>query len=398
MPSLIYRLRQRIVVGVIWIALASSPSVLCQTSTIPSPVKPADRQLNMLVLGDSVLWGEGLKTEHKSWYQIKTWLEANTGRVVIERIEAHSGAVIEAKDATENKTAEDGEVNVALPSISSQVDQAFRHYKDGSKVDLVLVNGSANDIGSQNLLNAAITTDEIRRLTETKCGVPIERLLRKITSSFANAHVIMTGYYSFFSEKTRNDFFLKAMARRFFKDNPGAPKMGSKVTLERLIANSKEWYEASNQSIAAAVAKVNAELGSRDSGPRIDFAQLHFLPAHSFKAPETYLWGFNPSPFKRLLVFLSFGKVQLETNDERRKQRNRGCDEFYRRQAGETPDEKKDREKNRLTCRYSALGHPNRKGAVFYAQEITSQLKTAIGEVGWLRELSTPHTGASRFE
>jgi hypothetical protein len=352
----------------------------------------------MLVLGDSVMWGEGFKTEHKSWYQVKTWLETNTGRMVIERIEAHSGAVIEAKDATESTTAEDGEVNLALPTISNQIDQALRHYKDGSKVDLVLVNGCANDVGSQNLLNAAITTDEIRRLTEAKCGLPIERLLRKITSSsFGDARVIITGYYSFFSEKTRNDFFLKAMARRFFKDNPGAPKMRSKITLERLIGNSKEWYEASNESIAAAVAKVNAELGSRDSGPRIVFAQIHFLPEHSFKAPETYLWGFNPSPFKRLLVFLSLGRVQLETNDERRKQRNRSCDEFYRRQANETPDEKKDREKSRLTCRYAALGHPNRKGAVFYAQEITSQLKTTIGQAGWLRELSTPRAAAFRF-
>src|SRR5207253_998776 len=34
-----------------------------------------DRPLNMLVLGDSILWGQGLKTEHKSWYHVKVWLE-----------------------------------------------------------------------------------------------------------------------------------------------------------------------------------------------------------------------------------------------------------------------------------------------------------------------------------
>ncbi len=398
MLSFIPTVTRHILAGVVGAILTSSTPALCQTSE-SRQVKPVERQLNMLVLGDSVLWGEGLKTEHKSWYQVKTWLEANTGRVVIERIEAHSGAVIEAKDATESMTAEDGEVNLASPTVSQQTDRALRHYTDGSKVDLVLVNGCANDIGSQNLLNAAITTDEIRRLTEAKCGPPIENLLRKITSSFASAHVIITGYYSFFSEKTRNDFFMRAMARRFFKDNPGAPKMSSKITLERLTANSKEWYEASNRSIAAAVAKVNAELGLRDSRPRVVFAQIHFLPEHSFKAPETRLWGFNPSPFKRLLVLLSFGRVQLETNDERRKQRNRSCDEFYRRQASDTRDQKKDRENRRLTCRYAALGHPNRKGAIFYAQEITSQLKSMISKAGWLRELgSQPSSGRVRFE
>src|SRR5207253_6024171 len=51
------------------------------------------RPINMLVVGDSILWGQGLKPEHKSWYQVKLWLERTTGRKVIEKIEAHSGAV-----------------------------------------------------------------------------------------------------------------------------------------------------------------------------------------------------------------------------------------------------------------------------------------------------------------
>ncbi len=380
-------LNRKFLAGVVATIVTFSPFAFSQTSEKVAQVNPIDRQLNMLVLGDSILWGEGLKTEHKSWYQVKTWLATNTGRVVIERIEAHAGAVIEGSDATENMIAQDGEVNVALPTVSEQADRALRYYKDGSKVDLVLVNGCANDIGAQNLLNGAITTAEIHRLTEAKCGPPIEGLLRKITSSFASAHVIITGYYPFFSEKTRNDFFMKAMARRFFKDNPGARKMSSKATLERLTANSKEWYEASNKSMAETVAKVNAELGLSGSRPRIVFAEIHFLPEHSFSAPETQLWGFNQSPFKRLLVLLSFGKIQLETNDERRKQRNASCDEFYRRQTEDTPHQKKEREKQRLTCRYAALGHPNRKGALLYAEAITSQLKSAISEAGWLREL-----------
>jgi len=28
----------------------------------------------MLVLGDSILWGQGLKPEHKSWYYVKALL------------------------------------------------------------------------------------------------------------------------------------------------------------------------------------------------------------------------------------------------------------------------------------------------------------------------------------
>src|SRR5947207_541003 len=195
MPSLVERVSRQILVGMVGIILTSSALVFSQTSESVAQVKPMEQQLHMLVLGDSILWGEGLKTELKSWYLVKTWLAANTGRAVIERIEAHAGAVIEARDETDSMAAADGEVNVGFPTVINQTDRALRHYTDGSKVDLVLVNGCANDIGSENLLNAAISTDQIRTLTEAKCGPPVERLLRKITSSFAGAHVILTGYY-----------------------------------------------------------------------------------------------------------------------------------------------------------------------------------------------------------
>src|SRR5439155_2428302 len=142
-------LNRKFLAGVVATIVTFSPFAFSQTSEKVAQVNPIDRQLNMLVLGDSILWGEGLKTEHKSWYQVKTWLATNTSGVVIERIEAHAGAVIEGSDATENMIAQDGEVNVALPTVSEQADRALRYYKDGSKVDLVLVNGCANDIGAQ---------------------------------------------------------------------------------------------------------------------------------------------------------------------------------------------------------------------------------------------------------
>src|SRR5947208_13334671 len=100
-------------------------SVFCQPVSQNSNAGNSSRQLNMLVLGDSILWGEGLKTEHKSWYQVKTWLEANTGRVVVERIEAHAGAVIESGSVDDSRTATNGDVNVALPTINEELDNAI---------------------------------------------------------------------------------------------------------------------------------------------------------------------------------------------------------------------------------------------------------------------------------
>jgi hypothetical protein len=218
------------------------------------------RPLNMLVLGDSILWGQGLKTENKPSHHVKLWLEMQTGRPVIERIEAHSGAMIESTLATADCTSTNPEVNLALPTLHDEIDRALRFYGDGSRVDLVLVSGCANDTYVQNLLTAS-NTEEVDEMTDAKCGIPMENLLRRIIASFPAAQVIVTGYYPSFSEDTRSDFIVKALARSFFKSQrEGTQKITSKEALDRIKINSKRWYEASNKTLAEAVGKTNAEV------------------------------------------------------------------------------------------------------------------------------------------
>jgi lysophospholipase L1-like esterase len=333
----------------------------------------SSRPLQMLVLGDSILWGQGLKTEHKTWHYIKVWLQRNASRPVEERIEAHSGAVIERNSLTDNLTSSNREVNVGLPTINEQIDNALRFYSDPSQVDLVLLSGCGNDVGVQNLLNAS-NVGEVDEMIQAKCGMPMENLLRRIVRTFPSAQVIVTGYYPFFSEQTRNDFVLKGLARRFFKtQREGDVRISSKEVFERLKLNSQQWYDTSNTQIAAAVRKVNTEIGQE----RIAFARIEFPAAYSFAASQTRLWGFNRSPFRMALLFLSFGKVLLPSNDDVRKQRSASCDELYKTPENETPEEKRDRKALRLFCRYASLGHPNRKGSLLYADSITNILRSS---------------------
>jgi lysophospholipase L1-like esterase len=333
----------------------------------------SSRPLRMLVLGDSILWGQGLKTEHKTWHHIKVWLQRNASRPVVERIEAHSGAIIERNSLTDNLTSSNREVNVGLPTINDQIDNALRFYSDPSQVDLVLLSGCGNDVGVQNLLNAS-SVGEVDEMIQAKCGMPMENLLRRIVRTFPSAQVIVTGYYPFFSEQTRNDFVLKGLARRFFKtQRDGDVRMSSKEVFERLKLNSKQWYDTSNTQIAEAVRKLNTEIGQE----RIAFARIDFPAAYSFAASQTRLWGFNRSPFRMALLFLSFGKVLLPSNDDVRKQRSASCDELYKTPENETPEEKRDRKALRLFCRYASLGHPNRKGSLLYADSITNILKSS---------------------
>ena len=316
------------------------------------------------------MWGQGLKTEHKSWYHVKVWLEKTTGRAVIEKVAAHSGAIIERSSAPENLTTPNPEVDFAVPTLNEELDNAERFYSDPLAIDVVLVSGCANDVGVLNLLNAN-ATEQIEEMTKAKCGLPMENLLRRISISFPAAHVIVTGYYPFFSEKTRNDFILRALVRRFFKSIPGNHTVSSKELLQRLTANSNEWYRASNDALSQAVRNVNSSLYRE----QVMFAKIEFSPEHSFAAPQSYLWQLNRSPFRMVLVLLSFGKIMLPSNDEVRKQRSASCREFFKRQRSETDAQKKELDQRRLQCRYAALGHPNRKGALLYSEAILELLK-----------------------
>ena len=342
------------------------------------------RQFNLLVLGDSIAWGQGLKDEHKSWYLVKAWLESTAGRPVRETVLAHSGAVIGSVGDTGGNPVPplDGEISRGVPSVNDQIDSALHLYANPGQVDLVIVDGCINDLDTRRLLNAANTTAAIRELAEQKCGAPAEALLARIAGSFPNAHMIVTGYYPIFSEKTSNDFFMRALSKRLYT---GSAPMNDKELRARLIELSRAWYEVSSRMLAAATLKVDAQLAAKGLRQRAVYAESIFLPEHSFAAPQSRLWGFDASALRKLLVILTLGRVTLNTNDERRSQRSASCNQIFKRPAGETAVQEKARQDRIALCRLAAIGHPNRKGAQMYAEAINQQLKLLISGPGWLR-------------
>jgi hypothetical protein len=200
----------------------------------------------------------------------------------------------------------------------------------------------------------------------------MEKLLRRIATSFPSSIIVVAGYYPIFSERTRNDFVLKGLTKRFLKATPGSPRTSSKEVLVRLTSNSKDWYEASNNTLGGVVQTVNEELGA---GPtRIYFAKIQFPAEYAFAANETRLWGFDRFPLRMMVLFLSFGRTVLPANDEVRGTRVQSCKEVFRREAKETNDQRKEHRRLLLLCKYASLGHPNQKGAALYAQAIIQRL------------------------
>ena len=386
---------KRVALAAIAALLLLCAGVRAQT-TQSNPPRKIDRPLNLLVLGDSISWGQGLKDEHKAWYLVKTWLRQNTGREVLERIEAHSGAVVGTPNQSEPSSFSDlnGELSRAYPTINGQLDHALKMYADPASVDLVLVDGCINDLDSRRLLNAANTPDGILELAHAKCGAPVEALLTRIVSVFPNAQVVITGYYTILSEKSANDFFMRALAKRFYLPEAGAPKINDKILRARLIAISREWYHTSDQMLSSAARKVDTQLQARASHQRVLFADAGFRPEHSFAADHSRLWGFDASALRKLLVVLTLGRVNLRANDERRSQRDELCRALLPPAAAESPEQKTIREDRLLRCRLAAVGHPNRKGAAMYADAIGNQLKPLLAGSGWLKDTNATATAA----
>ncbi len=353
---------------------------------------PANDPIHMLVLGDSIMWGQGLKTEDKAWWRLKNWLQEKTGREVMERVEAHSGAAIEAAPGSEIFTSKDREVNLLTPTINEQVGAARNYYGDPAKVDLILVNGCINDVDVRTLLDVSTPLDLLEVSIREKCGGRMQSLLQRITREFPKAQVVVPGYYRILSPLSDDNSFARLLVKSLTTQKPESKRMSDKQMRENLVAISELWYQVSTRSLVHAVATVNAELQQSAGRPRIFFAEIQFSPEHAFSAPDTLLWNFmfgstNLSGLRHAIVVVTLGTAAYKPNDQLRDRRSKSCRETYKRPKGKPEDkaQKKLREVRYLACRYASLGHPNKMGALIYAEAIKGQLQWLLNTAGWLR-------------
>src|SRR5262249_52883224 len=143
------------------------------------------RPFEMLVLGDSVVWGQGLNEENKFYTKVKNAIQQELpgNRKVRQLVEAHSGAVIAPKKPKSCPTAP-GEVPIATPTLFSQVDAALTTYASfgvaAEEVDLVLLNGCINDVGFPAIVNPFTSDKTITKQSAKFCNQGMEKLLRHV--------------------------------------------------------------------------------------------------------------------------------------------------------------------------------------------------------------------------
>ena len=364
----------------------------------PNQVKPAGGDpLQMLVLGDSIMWGQGLKDEEKFSSRVKCWLQEQTNREVKVHVEAHSGAVISGSAlAQPSFTTSDGEVNLTSPTINEQLDHAVQFYKQNQATPaLILMNGCINDIGVKNLLAASTPLEDLRAQVRQNCGEKMQLLLQRVRNSFPQSQVVVTGYYPIVSLQTADNAFLRLLVKKLNNQRTEARSMTDKEMRQRLIMISDEWYKTSSASLAEAVMKTN---GRESPSPKVAFAEIQFGPEHLFAAPETLLWTFlfastKASGFAKVVVLLSFGTAAYKANDHVRESRIKSCEQTFKKPNGkEDKKQKEDREDLFLICRYASLGHPNNTGAMVYTEAIKGQLLQLMDKAGWKRGIDRATT------
>src|SRR5882672_7262261 len=353
-----------------------------------------DDPFHMLVLGDSIMWGQGLKEDEKFSSRIRCWLQEKVNREVKVHVEAHSGAVISGGSSAQPAfIPASGEVNSTTPTINQQLDHAVQFYTEHqSSPSLILMNGCINDVGVKNLLAASTSLEDLRAQARTNCDENMRALLQRVRSSFPHAQVIVTGYYPIVSHLTADNAFLRLLVKKLNNQRPEAQRMTDKEMRERLIAISEEWYKASTVSLLDAVQKTNAS-GESEPFSRVSFVEILFGPEHLFAAPDSLLWNFkfastNLSGFTKIIVLVSFGTAAYKPNDHVRESRVKSCEETFKKPKG-IKEDKKDktaREDLFLICRYASLGHPNQMGALIYTEAIKGQLLQLIDKAGWKRD------------
>lgn len=286
----------------------------------------------MLVLGDSVTWGQGLLEHEKMHAIVREAISARRG-AVRSLLLAHSGAIIGAGSEGSAPPA-DGEVPTSFPTILQQCDAAPE-----TDVDLVLLNGGINDIDARFLLSPLTAPADLRDVTRAYCYRDMLILLARVLARFPRAFVVCASYYPVLSAASHfplmQDFLLAAGV-------PVAPlvRFGDvELIFGNVLRNCRQFYEESTRALRQAIDEVNQAAGRR----RAALAAPPFADVNAALASEAWLFGI---------------RADLSPEDPIAAGRRESCTRYE-------PDWLQ-----REQCFRASAGHPNPIGARKFAEAI----------------------------
>jgi hypothetical protein len=342
---------------------------------------------SMLVLGDSILWGQGLLEDQKCTMKLKAAWEASAPGLVVEHHRfAHSGAdvwddnrsgilaklavwpprfpplphldysKVQPCEPTETLRDGVGEIPNDQPYILRQIFDAATTLQ-GKQIDLVVVDMGINDMTVYDLvLPGKSERAVVKRARSLKPYV--KKVLEEIGDSFPNAKVLVTGYYAIVSKESNlsailqfaNDLVQLVPFIHFpwsvIYATSRVTEPAFKLIGQGLASRDAAWRDAMHDVLRTAVSVFNAKRGVGVA----EFVDPDFLPQHSVFTSKSLLWQYRK------------GKAPDPRAQDRIDWCNKNKIEGF----------------DRLIIESASLGHPSPKGAERYA----GKLIEAAGRLG----------------
>lgn len=242
------------------------------------------REFQLLVVGDSLIWGQGLDEADKSYSLVKNWLETEAfggTRKIKLKNKSHSGSTIKLhpnedealrKAGREETDGYEPEVNVGFPSIWKQVETAAGEYeRDGvGGADLVLLTASITDISVRGILDPFGKDDELRSEIKKYSYDHTSDLLEHISARFPASAIAVIGYYPMISPKTPasklfNVWLESSGFPRFLKPvaNNVLTRQFFRSVRKKALKRSRIWASESDRHLQAAVDRFNSNAGRK---------------------------------------------------------------------------------------------------------------------------------------
>lgn len=357
-------------------ALVRAVGAVLLVSLLLANATNAQRPYEFLVVGDSLVWGQGLLEKDKFYTLTYDWLRTDafgTPRVVNLKVKAHSGSTLKFHPDEAEKYKTIGrdetypfkpEVNVSFPSSLKQVEVASHEYRDAGKTgaDLIMITGCITDITTSVVYNPKGNDDELRRDVQKYCRDDMYAVLERAASLNPNSIIAVVGYFPGISPSSSDSRLFNAWLellnasgfKKALMNNPIVRTLFFKKLKKRAIERSRIWLEESDKNLAAAVDKLNSNLGKQ----RAVFVKSPLTEENAAETPNTKLFR--------------MGKDGVVA-DPMSASRIKDCNEALPKLKAETGIDYPVR-----LCELAAIGHPNPDGARAYTEAIKSSLGPLI--------------------
>jgi hypothetical protein len=370
-------------------------SVLGAASNGPTPGPNAHP--SMLSVGDSLMWGQGLRPDHRFRELVRLRL-TNGASPVVELSMARSGAQLDPPNPqhdtvaqTQDNAVADSLLLTSTPDPLYAPDQFTREVPysslttrrqlkvalklletepDGAPEDIrwIILDGGINDISVANILTpaGALADGEILAgwsawlLERARDEIQPEMVstLSQALQDFPNASIVVNGYFPIFSSQS---MFSLTRVLSFGALNAGlSTVIANPASLIAIAEASRVWQVVSNEHLRRAIRQVRRQFPGRT----VTFARSRIEDSHCLFAPQSWLWGYSavpptvPATRAEWIQWLAGAAPE----DEVINQRLARCAALQPGLDGNK-------------CRLASIGHPNFAGAQDYADSIIEALE-----------------------